>query len=356
MEGWDMGGHKDLSDLQYRLERLDYEIELFGRALIGDDPHGSYHRHYKKIAREMEEVQRYVADYFERNMRHYLGRDVEAGRSLEPMEVIGGQLQELNGRLNEFSHTVFGAGEWRLKRWTDNLFKSGEGPALFAYVTMLEQLRQLIWTIIGQLESLTGHVASALPRSSRVARTEADRGESAAARTSIAVYLATDDPQLQQRALAAVDRLVDALGYEPNDSAVVERSSIFKRWWARVKTGLTSPEVQQRLAKVEAYAESYLNERVGENNLNEARALSEVLGALNDIPHACMRIGSLLLVKHTGLDGPVVLTRSLSPLEIRILEKFPEILKDPLTVLDLLANALAFKEDHLALDPPGYEP
>lgn len=83
--------------------------------------------------------------------------------------------------------------------------------------------------------------------------------------------------------------------------------------------------------------------------------MSEVLGALNDIPHACMRIGSLLLVKRTGPDGPVVLTRSLSPLEIRVLEKFPEIQKDPLTVLDLLANALAFKEDHLALDPPGSE-
>lgn len=254
-----MGGYKDLSDLQYRLERLDYEIELFGRALIDDDPHGSYHRRYKGIAREMEEMQRYVADYFERNMRHYLGRSVEAGRSLELMEVIGGQLQELNGRLNELnelSHIVFDAGEWRAKRWTNNLFESGEGLALFAYVTMLEQLRQLIWTIIGQLESLTGHVASGPSRSSRVARTEADRGESAADRTSIAVYLATDDHQLQQRALAAVDRLVDALGYEPDDSAVVEHSSIFKRWWASVKTGLTSPEVQQRLAKVEAYAES----------------------------------------------------------------------------------------------------
>ncbi len=244
----------------------------------------------------------------------------------------------------------------RAERWANNRFEVGEGTTLFTYVTRLEQLRQLIRTIIGQLESLTGHVTSPMPQSSRVATAEAGRGESADDRTSIAVYLAIDDPQLQQRALAAVDRLVDALGYGPDGSAVVERDSIFKRWWARMKTGLTSPEVQQRLAKVEAYAESYLNERVGENNLKEAQALSEVIGALNDIPHACIRVGSLLLVKRTGPDGPVVLTRSLSPLEIRVLEKFPEIQKDPLTVLDLLANALTFKEDHLTLEPPSSEP
>ncbi len=110
-----MGGFKDPVDLQYGLQRLDHEIELFGRAFIGDDPHGPPPWIYTEIARDVEEMQLYVARYFERNVRSYLGRGDEADRSSELMEVIlmegiGGRLRELNDRLNELFPVMLDAG------------------------------------------------------------------------------------------------------------------------------------------------------------------------------------------------------------------------------------------------------
>jgi hypothetical protein len=93
---------------------------------------------------------------------------------------------------------------------------------------------------------------------------------------------------------------------------------------------LTSSDVQDRLARVEAYAESYLGERISAINSNEAAALKEVVTAISDIPNASLRVGSILIVKYTGRDGVVVLlSRPLSVLEIRVLERYPEIQQRP---------------------------
>jgi hypothetical protein len=117
--------------------------------------------------------------------------------------------------------------------------------------------------------------------------------------------------------------------------------------------------VQERLAKVEAYAESYLHDRVAdtnlkiaETNLKEVQAFAEVVAALTDIPNACIRVGPLLVVKRTDPDGPLLVVRSLSVTETRTLEKYPEIQKDPSKVLDLLATALTMRDDQQALPPP----
>jgi hypothetical protein len=53
-----------------------------------------------------------------------------------------------------------------------------------------------------------------------------------------------------------------------------------------------------------------------------------------------MRVGSILLIKFSDENGAVLLSRNLSQLEIRALERFPEIQKNPRTVLEALGTAV----------------
>lgn len=185
-----------------------------------------------------------------------------------------------------------------------------------------------------------------------------DSNEDAQDRISVAVYLDTDNVELQANAIAAIERLVYVLGYGQDGETRTEAGSIFKTWWAKILKGLTSLDVQERLARVEAYAESYLGERISAINSTEAAALKEIVTAISDIPNASLRVGSILIVKYTGRDGVVLLSRPLSILEIRVLERYPEIQQDPLRVLELLGNALSMgpedKEPYNDQDlPPG---
>ena len=162
---------------------------------------------------------------------------------------------------------------------------------------------------------------------------------------SVAVYLDTDNVDCQAKIITAVERFVYALGYGWDGDTQTETGSIFKTWWGKILKGLTSSDVQERLARVEAYAETYLGERISVINSTEAATLKEVVAAIADIPNASIRVGSVLIVKYTGRNGVVLLSRPLSVLEIRILERYPEIQRDPLKVLELLGNALSMDYD-----------
>jgi hypothetical protein len=47
------------------------------------------------------------------------------------------------------------------------------------------------------------------------------------------------------------------------------------------------------------------------------------------------------LIKYAGPEGPIILTKNLSPSELGALERFPGIQQDPRRVLESLAIALA---------------
>ena len=81
-----------------------------------------------------------------------------------------------------------------------------------------------------------------------------------------------------------------------------------------------------------------------------ADALSKIVASLADVPSACVRAGSILLIKYPGPQGPVILTRNLSQLEINTLERYPEIQRNPQTVLESLSLAIANASDY---EPPS---
>jgi cold shock CspA family protein len=158
--------------------------------------------------------------------------------------------------------------------------------------------------------------------------------------TAIDAYLDTDDLSRAHSVLAALDELADLLGYERPADEEIRRGSIWRNAKAALKQGVTSEEVTSRLVKVERALElAMIDERQAEVDVKTAEAVEKLMSGLQDIPQACMRVGSLLLVKYQDQHGPVLLVRSMSQLEVRALERYPEIQQHPHTVIEALATA-----------------
>ena len=72
----------------------------------------------------------------------------------------------------------------------------------------------------------------------------------------------------------------------------------------------------------------------------EADAFAKAMASLGDVTSACVRVGSMLIVKYPDSLGNIVLVRQLSALELRTLERFPGIQRDPRTAIETLAAAV----------------
>jgi hypothetical protein len=161
-------------------------------------------------------------------------------------------------------------------------------------------------------------------------------------RISVAAYANTDDEKMQDELLRAVDALVSMLGYEGPIDEQTEYGSIFRRSWATVRRGLSSREISDQVAKVERALELIaLDSRQAEVDRTAADAVSNLVATMAEIPTACVRVGSILLIKYVNSAGPVVLIRTLSPIEVRVLERYPELQMEPPKVLEGLSVAIA---------------
>lgn len=81
-------------------------------------------------------------------------------------------------------------------------------------------------------------------------------------------------------------------------------------------------------------------------DLKGAEAVERLLGSLGEVPNACIRVGSILLVKYQGAEGSVAFVRTLSQLEIRAFEQFPELQQNPQKVLGALSLAASQLDDN----------
>jgi prophage DNA circulation protein len=116
--------------------------------------------------------------------------------------------------------------------------------------------------------------------------------------------------------------------------------------WRRAKAKLgeiaSSDEVQDRLAKMERALElAVLGERQAEVDAKTAAAVQQLVDSLADVSQACLRVGSILIVKYQDTTGPTLFVRTLCQSEIRAFERVPEIQTRPRNVLEALATAVA---------------
>jgi cold shock CspA family protein len=158
-------------------------------------------------------------------------------------------------------------------------------------------------------------------------------------------YLGTEDSVRAESVFQAIDTVARLLGYEGPYDEVLEHGSIFRRATAKLRKGLDSDEAMRYRAKLEQAVELIaLGERQAKVNHAEALAVSAALGSLSDISSACLLVGSTLIVKFTDPQGPIVLVRPLSALELRTLERFPGIQRDPRNAIETLAAAVLAME------------
>jgi tetratricopeptide (TPR) repeat protein len=172
--------------------------------------------------------------------------------------------------------------------------------------------------------------------------TGAASGGGAADSVAVDAYLDTNERSVAQRVLDALDEIALLLGYEGPTEEQWFNGSIWRRARAIRKNGLTGDEVRSRLVKIERALElAYLDARQADVDARTAEAVTRLIVSLGDVPNACLRVGSILIVKYSEDGAPVVLTRNLSQIEIRALERLPEIQTNPRRVLDALATAIA---------------
>lgn len=163
---------------------------------------------------------------------------------------------------------------------------------------------------------------------------------------SMAGFLDTTDRTKAMRVFRAMDELASAIGYgEPVDDEF-RRGSFWRRARAWLQSAVTSEQVQSSLAEVERSFKAQLEKNQAAVNAAESAAVAALLAALDDVPLACLSVGSIFLVKSLDSSGvAVVQVRMLSTDEMRVLQDFPEIQKIPQQAMDKLALAVS----HLTL-------
>ncbi|SFQ00905.1 hypothetical protein SAMN05421810_104178 [Amycolatopsis arida] len=162
----------------------------------------------------------------------------------------------------------------------------------------------------------------------------------------VEAYLDTDDPLVARSVFTALDDLVEVLGYERPEREHVLRGSWWRRTTTKLGEWLGSDEMRARRIMVErALQLATVEQAQAEVDVKSAEAVANLVASLQDVPQACLRVGSILLVKYQGDHGEVVLSRTLSQVEIKALERFPEIQTKPRHVLDSLATAVASLDD-----------
>ncbi|MFF0000193.1 hypothetical protein [Streptomyces avermitilis] len=171
-----------------------------------------------------------------------------------------------------------------------------------------------------------------------------DESGAAAGEVAVEIYIGSDDESKIDRVVQSAQELVEALGYKEVGEAEIRRGSIFRRSRAVAQVGLD--ELKIRLMKVERGLElAQLDLRQAEVNAKESEAVSGLLTSLEGVDRACIRVGSLLVVKYQFNGAPVIFVRTLNQLEMHALTRFPEIQANPERALHALATAVVSLSD-----------
>ena len=167
-------------------------------------------------------------------------------------------------------------------------------------------------------------------------------GSAAVGQMGIDIYLDTDEESVASSVFIAIDELAKAVGVEDTVLMEFRRGSFIKRSKASIQSGLSDAAVQQRLHSLERFVELWqIDPRQAEVDQRTSEAFARMINCLEKVPRACIRFGSLLIVKYPDGAGHALLCRQLSQSEIWAFEKYPELQVHPETVLASLALAIS---------------
>jgi len=160
------------------------------------------------------------------------------------------------------------------------------------------------------------------------------------------IYLDTDDNSKAQWVAASVDELLDVAGFDGPLQARVERGSFIRRSRAARKNGITASQARTALANIERIAELYsIDEKRVQVDSQFANLMAALIKSLDGIENACIRAGSTVILKYEENGRTVIRTRPLTLVEVRALEKYPEIQNSPKNMMEALAMAVEKLEE-----------
>jgi hypothetical protein len=152
-------------------------------------------------------------------------------------------------------------------------------------------------------------------------------------------YLSDGSDDIIDAISAAINKLINASGFEISDDFDAVIGSWYKKWFAKTTEVATQPEVVKRLEKIERALElKGLGQPQAEIDKKQAEATATLLKAVEKVPNTAIQVGSILLVKVSGPNGPVVQVRTLSHRELIEIENNPNILVSPADVLKTLST------------------
>lgn len=161
---------------------------------------------------------------------------------------------------------------------------------------------------------------------------------------NIDVYLDTDDEKVASAVYAAVGELAQAAGIENLTPKGSWQGSILKRFTGTTRSASAQKNVEERLRFLESQLKSRQtnprNLRQAEEDQKISTAFATVCDTIKDVPRACIRIGSLVIVKYPDDSGEsIIIAHELTLVERLIFADNPQLQKSPETLFDVIALA-----------------
>ena len=162
----------------------------------------------------------------------------------------------------------------------------------------------------------------------------------------INMYLDTDNNDDIYRSYQAVLDFLDVIEFKILVDFPSKTGSWLKQWISRSTRAMTSEEVISRLKEAEYGVEvNAILKPQSEVEKNQSEALVNIIKSVENIRHAAIRIGSLLVVKVTTPEGEAnIQVRTLSIQELHLVNKHPELLNQPAQILAALNRMLKMNE------------
>jgi hypothetical protein len=154
----------------------------------------------------------------------------------------------------------------------------------------------------------------------------------------VSCYTSIGDPTVTGAVDEAVVNLMAAIGFNPLYEESPQVGYWFKKVWFQAKDGLSKPEVQDRLAKLERALElKHIDRPQATVDLALSQATLNLGKTLDNVDDGIISARSLVVIKTTTAGGRKrLVVHSLNQEQRELVKSNPKMLTDPSTFLTIL--------------------
>jgi hypothetical protein len=329
---------KDIGQLRRNLEEFhQYALVLFQKDLV-------------QFRRDLDEFRQYALVEFQKDLVQFR-RDVAEFRqyalessaaTVGPNQLSHAQARALVERQERFESILpqLERGATELRREAARIGKQSE-----LRESLIEQLREsFVEQLLPEISARLGNQLAHAQEDLRLLILASESNDFANERFQrilpVSLYTSIEDPETTEAVEKATRELMDAIGFEVVREEPPRTGSWHKKLWFKAKEGVSAPEVQKRLAKVERAVElKHLDGVQSKIDLELSQAVLNLRKALDNVPEGIISIGSLFAVKLTPADGkPRLAVLSLTQEQMALVKSNPQMQTDPAAFFSILEN------------------